>query len=647
MSKILWQAGQKSVQNANVTKFITYVNESYQLDLKNYPDLYDWSIHKIENFWESVWTFCGIKASQTYSSVADDLTKMPGTKWFENAKLNFAENLLSRRDSHTALIFHNEQGQHRTLSYAQLYEQVLRLAKALRHAGVTQGDVVAAYMPNCPETVIAMLATTSIGALFSSCSPDFGPEGLLDRFGQIKPKVLFTCDGQFYNGKAHDSLDKLKKVIPALTSLEKVILVPYLNEKIKHSELPNTVLYEDFLIDASDIVFEQLPFDHPIYITYSSGTTGIPKCIVHGAGGTLIQHLKEFILHTDLTKDDVIFYYTTCGWMMWNWLVSSLAVGATVVLYDGAPMKPNVDSLIDLIDEDNITVFGTSAKYISSLEKETVQPNKTHQLTSLRCILSTGSPLLPASFDYVYENVKKDLCLASISGGTDILSCFALGNPLLPVYRGELQCRGLGMKVEVFNDAGKSVQNQKGELVCTAPFPSMPVSFWNDPDHKKYKAAYFEKFPAVWTQGDYAELTPHGGMIIHGRSDTVLNPGGVRIGTAEIYRQVEKVIEVVDSVVTSQQWQDDERIILFVKLQNDLVLNEELVRKIKKIIRDNASPRHVPAKVIQVNDIPRTVSGKIVESAVRDVIHHREVKNVNALENPEALEEYKNLLLNT
>jgi acetoacetyl-CoA synthetase len=515
----------------------------------------------------------------------------------------------------------------------------------LRAKGVVAGDRVGGYLPNMPEAVIAMLATASIGAIWSSCSPDFGVQGVLDRFGQIEPKVLFSADGYYYNGQTHDSLTKLKDIVHQLPSLEQVVVVSYVSSEPEVSGITRASVLADIVRPhvPGEIDFAQLPFNHPLYIMYSSGTTGVPKCIVHGAGGTLIQHLKEHLLHVDLKRDDRFFYFTTCGWMMWNWLVSGLASGATLMLYDGSPFHPDGNVLFDYAAAESIAVFGTSAKYIDAVNKAGLVPAETHDLTCMRTILSTGSPLVPESFDFVYEKVKRDVCLSSISGGTDIISCFALGNPILPVWRGELQCRGLAMRVEVYDDDGKPITGRKGELVCTTPFPSMPVGFWNDPDGAKYRAAYFERFPGVWCHGDYVELTEHDGMIIYGRSDAVLNPGGVRIGTAEIYRQVEQLPEVVESLVIGQQWQGDVRVVLFVRLRDGLILDEGLATRIKQQIRRNATPRHVPAKIIQVGDIPRTRSGKIVELAVRNVVHGEPVRNREALANPEALELFKNL----
>jgi len=569
---------------------------------------------------------------------------MPGAKWFPDARLNFAENLLFYRDGREALVFWNEHGPQRRLTFQQLYDQVARVTQSFRRLGVQPGDRVAGFLPNLPETVIAMLAAASIGAIWSSCSPDFGPQGLLDRFGQIRPKLLITADAYIYNRKTHPCLDKLAEVRDQLPSVEQFVVVPYHETSPDPAKLPGAVLWTEFVEgEAGDISFEQLPFDHPLYILFSSGTTGPPKCIVHGAGGTLLQHLKELVLHTDLKRQDRIFYYTTCGWMMWNWLVSSLAVGAAVLLYDGSPVVPRAGQLFDMAEAERISVFGTSAKYLAAAEKEGLEPAATHSLSVLRAILSTGSPLAPESFDYVYDKIKRDVCLSSISGGTDIVSCFALGNPIGPVRRGELQARGLGMKVLVYDDQGAPVRGKKGELVCAAPFPSMPLGFWNDPDGRKFQQAYFEHYPGVWRHGDYAELTEHDGMVIYGRSDAVLNPGGVRIGTAEVYRQVEQLPEVLESLVVGQDRDGDQRVILFVKLRPELDLDEPLITRIREQIRRNTTPRHVPAKVIQVADIPRTRSGKIVELAVGDVIHNRPVKNTLALANPEALDLFRDL----
>ncbi|MGH8397534.1 MAG: acetoacetate--CoA ligase [Gammaproteobacteria bacterium] len=644
MTQALWTPSKDVIERANMTRFLEHVRRECGQDFQNYAALYQWSVEYPERFWQQVWKFCDIKFSKTWDKVLTDGDKMPGAKWFDGARLNFAENLLRYRDERIALEFRTEHDSHRvTFTYKELYRQVAGLADALKKSGLKSGDRVAGFMPNRPETIIAMLAATSIGAIWSSCSPDFGINGVLDRFGQIEPKVLFTCDSYFYAGKNVDSLERIRGVLGKLTSVQRVVVVPYLNPKPDISNIPHAVHWHEYLTDATDVEFAQLPFDHPVYIMYSSGTTGVPKCIVHGAGGTLIQHLKELVLHTDLKREDVIFYFTTCGWMMWNWLVSSLAVGATVLLYDGSPFHLQHDILWRIADQEGISIFGTSAKYLSAAEKFDVKPRKKYKLDRLRIITSTGSPLLPENSEYVYREIKSDLCLSSISGGTDIVSCFALGNPLLPVYPGELQCRGLGMAVEIWNEDGKPVHGQPGELVCVKPFPSMPVYFWNDADEKKYHAAYFDVFPGIWHHGDWAELTEHDGLIIFGRSDATLNPGGVRIGTAEIYRQVEKLPEVVESLAVGQDWQGDVRVILFVRLREGFTLDDALSKKIKITIRDNTSPRHVPAKIIAVSDIPRTISGKITELTVRNVIHNRPVKNTDALANPQALEQYKNL----
>jgi acetoacetyl-CoA synthetase len=570
--------------------------------------------------------------------VLRDGDRMPGASWFEGARLNFAENLLAPAREGTALVFANERGERSTIDWVELRRQVGCVAARLRALGVRRGDRVAAFIANRPEAVVAMLATASIGAVWSSCSPDFGPDAVLDRFGQIRPKVLFATDGCFYNGKSIDSMPTVRAIAARLPELQAVIVVPYVHALPDLGGLTGAALFGELLECSSELSFEPLPFDAPLYILYSSGTTGAPKCIVHGAGGTLLQHRKEHVLHTDVKPGDVVFYFTTCGWMMWHWLVSALASGATLVLYDGAPLHPDAGVLWRLAEREHIDVFGTSAKYLSALEKAGFAPRAHHSLPKLRSILSTGSPLAPASFDFVYAQVKSDVQLASIAGGTDLISCFALGNPLAPVHRGELQCRGLGMKVEIFTPDGRSVRGEKGELVCTAPFPSMPIGFWNDDDGRKYRAAYFERFPNVWHHGDYAELTPHDGLVIYGRSDAVLNPGGVRIGTAEIYRIVEQLPEIAESIVVDQEWDDDTRVVLFVRLQPGAVLDAALERSIRDAIKKRASPRHVPAKILAVPDIPRTMNGKIVEIAVREAIHGRPVGNRDALANPQALE---------
>jgi acetoacetyl-CoA synthetase len=570
---------------------------------------------------------------------------MMETRWFPGAQLNFAENLLRYRDEQTALIFKGEAQEAVRMTYAELYDQVARLAISLRESGVKAGDRVAAFMPNMMETIIAMLASTSIGAIWSSCSPDFGINGVLDRFRQIEPKVLFSANGYSYNGKTFDSLERIASILKELPSVQKVVVVAYTEKRADISHIPNSIAYEDFLAKDSGLViqFEQLPFDHPLYIMYTSGTTGLPKSMVQGAGGVLINHLKELKLHTDVKRGDTIFYFTTCGWMMWNWLVSSLALGATVLLYDGSAFYPGPGALWKLAQDEKITIFGTSAKYLAEVERRELRPGKEYDLSNLRAILSTGSPLAAESFEFVYREVKKDVLLASISGGTDINGCFLLGNPIGPVYAGELQCRGLGMKVEALDPEGNSVMGQKGELVCTAPAPSMPIYFWNDEGNKRYQSAYFDVYPNVWAHGDYVEITETGGAIIYGRSDATLNPGGVRIGTAEIYRQVETLDEIADSIVVGQNWESDVRVILFVKLAQGVALTEDLIKKIKTTIRQNTTPRHVPAKIIAVDDIPYTINMKKVEKAVMNVLHNEPVPNIDALANPASLELYKGL----
>jgi acetoacetyl-CoA synthetase len=658
----LWAPSPEQVSRANITRFATSARAAGAPAAApgDYRPLYDWSVASPEQFWPAVWRFCGVISDERRRGEAWDAVLVGrdrvappdpalGPRWFTGARLNFAENLLRFRDARQALVEWNEEGGRRALTFAELHDAVARVASALRADGVAVGDRVAGFMPNIAETVIAMLATTSLGAIWSSCSPDFGVAGVLDRFGQIRPRVLVAADGYRYNGRAIDTLGRVRDVVARIPDIERVVVVPYLG-RVHDADLAGLRggihwdTYSSREPRAPKLDFTRLPFDHPVYIMYSSGTTGLPKCMVHGAGGTLLQHLKELVLHTDLTRDDRIFYFTTCGWMMWNWLISSLAVGATVVLYDGAPLHRGGTILWDMAAEEQVTVFGTSAKWIALSEKEGLRPRETHDLGPLKSILSTGSPLAAHSFDYVYERVKPDVRLSSISGGTDIISCFALGNPAGPVWRGELQVRGLGMKVEIFDEAGRSVRGEPGELVCTAPFPSMPVAFWNDPTGEKYRAAYFDRYANVWRHGDWAELTEHDGLIIYGRSDATLNPGGVRIGTAEIYRQVEELPEVIESIAVGQEVPGgDVRIVLFVRLRDGVALDEPLRERISRRIRENASPHHVPKRIIQVADIPRTISGKITELAVRDVIHGRPVKNTEALANPQALELFRDL----
>jgi acetoacetyl-CoA synthetase len=645
MAKLLWAPSEQRIKASNMFRFMTIVNERYKKYFQEYSELYEWSIQHIPEFWSTFWDFAGIQATQRYATVVDDLTKMPGAKWFSGARLNFAQNLLKYRDDQMALIFNGESRVRRTFTYAELFDEVARLAKALKDAGVAKGDRVAGFMPNMPETIVAMLAATSIGATWSSCSPDFGIKGVLDRFGQIQPKILFTADGYFFKGKKIDSLERIANILEQLPSVEKLVVVPYTEKSPDITGIPGAVHYHDFRSQDTglSIQFEQLPFDHPLYIMYSSGTTGLPKCMVQSAGGILLHHLKELMLHTDLRRKDTIFYFTTCGWMMWNWLVSSLAVGATLVLYDGNPFHPEPGVLWRMAQDESITIFGTSAGYIAALQASGVIPRKKYDLTALRAVLSTGSPLSIEAFEFIYDAVKSDLQLASIAGGTDLNGCFALGNPMGPVYAGELQCRGLAMKVEAFDETGRSVINQQAELVCTAPFPSMPIYFWNDPDFKKYHAAYFDVYPNVWRHGDYIKITERGGVIMFGRSDATLNPGGVRIGTAEIYRQMDQIPEVADCVVVGQDWKNDVRVILFVKMAEGAELTDAVKAKIRQTIRTNASPRHVPAKIIQIADIPYTLNMKKVEIAVKKVIQNQPVTNKDALSNPEALDCYVNI----
>jgi acetoacetyl-CoA synthetase len=624
----------------------------------NYRDLYDWSILHPEEFWPAMWKFARVIADEhddrePWDEVVHGLDRMAppdhdlGPRWFLGARLNFAENLLRYNDDDDAIVAWNEKGRQRSLSWKQLHDEVARVAAALREHGIRPGDRVAAFMPNIPEAVIAMLATASIGGVWSSCSPDFGVQGVLDRFGQIEPKILFCADSYTYSGKKIDCLARAADVADRITSIEHVVVVAYGDRQPDISGVPRSQPWSEFSESSwGTVEFERLPFDHPLYILYSSGTTGLPKCMVHGAGGTLLQHYKELLLHTDLKRDDRVFYFTTLGWMMWNWLMSALAVGSTVVLYDGAPFPPEADMLWRMADEEKLTVFGTSARYLAMCEKNGIEPSS-HDLSALRTILSTGSPLAIHSFDWVYAKVKRDVHLASISGGTDIVSCFAGGNPAAPVYRGELQCRALGMAVHVFDESGAPVIGEPGELVCTRPFVSMPTGFWNDSDNSKYRAAYFAKFPGVWCHGDWCEITEHDGMIIYGRSDATLNPGGVRIGTAEIYRQIELLPEIVESVAVGQEIHGsgtgDVQIVLFVRLREGETLDDSLRDRIRRQIRDNTSPLHVPKKIIQVADIPRTISGKISELAVRDTIHGRRVSNTEALANPGSLDLFRGI----
>ena len=636
----LWTPTDNRRQHARVATFMREVAVRCGVSCPTWPELYQWSIETPEQFWAEVWRFTGIVASTPYRCVLEHGTRMPGARWFPDARLNFAENLLRCRDDRPAIVFRGENQVRRTLSFRELYDLTARIAAALRAVGIRPGDRIAAFVPNAPETIAAMLAATSCGAVWSSCSPDFGVPGVVDRFGQIEPRILLCADGYMHRGRWFDSLEKVQQVRAEIPSIEHVVVFPWDGASL-HGELApaGAVSLSEFITphEAGEIAFAQLPFDHPLYIMFSSGTTGKPKCIVHGAGGTLIEHLKEHLLHTDLRPSDRLFYQTTCGWMMWNWLASGLAGGATLILYDGDPFLEEGHILWRMAAEEGVTIFGTNAKYLALIEKNGLKPNASHDLGQIHTILSTGSPLLPESFDFVYRDIRSEVCLSSISGGTDILGCFVLGSPLLPVYRGEIQTRSLGLKVEVFDEAGQSIIGRKGELVCTAPFPSMPVGFWSDPDSSKYHRAYFERFPGVWHHGDYVELTPRGGMVMFGRSDAILNPGGVRIGTAEIYNQIEQLPEIAEALVIGQEWESDVRVVLFVRLQPDLELTPELEERIRTTIRRNTTAFHVPKRIVAVTDIPRTRSGKIVELAVREVIHGRTVKNIEALANPEAL----------
>ncbi len=643
----IWEPSEERKRKANMTRFMDFVNQRYGQSFNSYDDLYDWSINNIPDFWACMWEFGQIKASRRYDEVVDDLTKFPGAKWFSGARLNFAENLLRYRDDHTAFIFKGETQKSATMTYAELYDSVARLAKSLREIGIKPGDRVVAYMPNLMETAIAMLAATSVGAVWSSCATDLGAQATLERLGQIEPKVLFTVDGYFYKGKSFSSLANADEIARGLPSLEKVIVVSYTGEKPDISHISNSVYYDEFIAseEKPEIQFEQLPFEHPVFIMFSSGTTGKPKCMVQGAGGILINHLKELILHTDLKREDTIFYITTCSWMMWNWLLSSLAVGATIVLFDGNPNYPDPGAMWELIQDEKITIFGTSASYINYLRSQGFEPGKDYDLSSLRQISQTGSALSAEGFEYVYKAIKEDLHFNSIAGGTDINGCFAAGSPTVPVYAGEAQKRGLGMKVKCYDEKGNPVLDQLGELVCEAPAPPMPLYFWNDPNDEKYKEAYFSVYPNIWRHGDYIIIhSDTKGITFFGRSDAVLKPSGVRIGTAEIYNQVEKLEELADSLAIGQEWRGDQRVILFVKLAEGYGLTDELKNKIRKTLRENASPRHIPARIIEVPDIPYTLNMKKVESAVTNIIHGKPVLNRDALGNPESLDYYESIL---
>lgn len=639
MTEPMWRPSPQRIAASNMQEFLEQNRD--KLRSADYPGLFQWSVDEPAAFWAATWEYLGIRSTQDFTRVLDDPGRIPGAQWFEGAMLNYADNLLRPEYKGIAIVSYTETSRRVELTWDELRAQVANVAATLRSLGVAKNDRVAALLPNCPETIVAMLATASIGAIWSSCSPDFGRDGVLDRFGQIEPKILFAADGYSYNGKYIDSRSLVGAIVQKLPELQALILVAFQSDEPEFNAFPNAVLFRDISVGDEQLVFEPLPFSHPLYIMYSSGTTGVPKCIVHSAGAALIQHQKEHVLHTDVKAGDVLFYFTTCGWMMWNWLVSGLASGATLLLYDGSPFHPGPDTLWRIAEHEKISVFGTSAKYLSAIEKTGYKPREDVNLEYLRSVLSTGSPLAPASYDFVYKHIKKDLQLSSVAGGTDIISCFGAGNPILPVYRGELQCRALGMQVDVYDNDGCSLRGEKGELVCTSAFPSMPIEFWSDPDGSRYHAAYFARYPGVWHQGDYAEMTENNGIVIHGRSDAVLNPGGVRIGTAEIYRIVEQFDEIAESIVVGQDWDDDVRVVLFVRLQPGGKLDDALTRRLRDSIRSNASPKHVPAKILEVEDIPRTINGKIVEIAVRDVLHGREVRNTDALANPAALDQFR------
>jgi acetoacetyl-CoA synthetase len=639
----IWSPSPERIERARLTRFMQFVRERHQLPLHDYKSLHAWSVEYPENFWSALWDFFEIRAATKGATILTDGNKMPGAHWFPEARFNYAENLLTRNDDVPAIILRNERGERRELTHRELRTEVARVAAGLKKLGVVAGDRVAAFMPNIPEAVIGMLATTSIGAIWSSCSPDFGMSGVVDRFGQITPKVLFAADGYSYAGKTVDCLPTIRAATEKMASIEHIVLVPYLSDTPAMDSMPNAIAFKTLGDATTPITFEQLPFEHPLFILYTSGTTGAPKCIVHSAGGALLQELKEHGLHADMGRDDRFFYYTTTGWVMWNALASGLAVGATIVMFDGAPLHPDPSVLWRMAQDERLTIFGTSPRFLATCEQAGVKPGREFDLSALQTMISTGAPLTPASYRYVYRDVKPDILLMSITGGTDVMACFATGAPILPVLEGEIQCLALGMKVDVFDDAGKSLVDAQGELVCTQPFPSVPLGFWGDVEGERFEATYFKRFPNVWWHGDLATITPNGGMIVHGRSDTVLNPGGVRIGTAEIYRQIEKVSEVAESIVISQQWQGDVRIVLFVRLIEGQTLTDELQEKIRATIRANTTPRHVPAKIIAAPDLPRTINGKLTELTVRNVVHGLPVKNIDALANPASLDYFKDL----
>jgi acetoacetyl-CoA synthetase len=637
----IWSPSAERIGGARLTRFMHFVQERHKAPVHDYASLHRWSVEYPENFWSSLWDFLEVRAERRGTQVLENGNRMPGARWFVDARLNYAENLLRLEDDSIAIVASDEAGRRRELSWRELRQEVARVADGLRKAGVRTCDRVAGYLPNVPETVVAMLATTSIGAIWSSCSPDFGASGVIDRFGQIAPKVLFAADGYRYAGKAIDCMPIVHAVQERIASIERVVLVPVLREEPPLP--PGAVAFRDFGTRGAPLSFEQLPFDHPVFILYSSGTTGVPKCIVHGAGGALLQQLKEHVLHSDMGRGDRFFYFTTCGWVMWNGLVSGLAAEATIVLFDGAPLQPDPRVLWRLAHAERLTVFGTSPRFLTACEQAGICPRTEFDLSALRTIISTGAPLNPASYRYVYREVKADVQLASITGGTDIMACFGGGCPILPVYEGEIQCLGLGMRTEVYDDNGAALIGQQGELVCTLPFPSVPLGFWGDNDGSRLRATYFERYPNVWWHGDLATITPRGGLIVHGRSDAVLNPGGVRIGTAEIYRQLEPIAEIAEAVAIAQQWRGDVRIVLFVRLREGLTLDEALRERIRRTIRANTTPRHVPAKIVQAPDLPRTINGKLVELAVRDAVHGRPLKNADALANPQAVAFFRNL----